>query len=413
MSKRMSAYLSLCAAAFMSISQAHADPLKAEVMHWWTSGSEAAALKVLAKAYNKAGGEWVDHAVPDFDSAIAAGTSAILAGNPPAAMQFNAGTQFADLAKQDYLADLTAYAKEGKWDTTLPPMILKAVTYDGKIYGLPVDNHGENWLWTSKAAFAKAGVATPTSWAEFFPALDKLKAAGIIPIAHGGEPWQEIELFYQVMLFRGNNDLYNAIFVNGDEAALKTPEFKAFAEDFKKMTGYIDAGAPGRKWNDATAMVIQGKAGMQFMGDWAKGEFTAAGQKPGVDFDCLLGFGGKDNFVMISDVFVLPKGNVPEAVHKLLADTIMSKTVQVDFNNVKGGLPARLDVKPDGMDACSAKGFAVMQNPAAQIPGPEITISADRFGAIQDAVSQFWNTPSMTTDAFIDAMQQALESTAG
>ena len=31
-------------------------------------------------------------------------------------------------------------------------------------------------------------------------------------------------------------------------------------------------------------MVINGKAGMQIMGDWAKGEFLNAGKVPGKDF---------------------------------------------------------------------------------------------------------------------------------
>jgi glucose/mannose transport system substrate-binding protein len=54
-----------------------------------------------------------------------------------------------------------------------------------------------------------------------------------------------------------------------------------------KVKTYIDKDAAGRDWNLATAMVINGKAGMQFMGDWAKGEFTAAGKKPGKDFLCV------------------------------------------------------------------------------------------------------------------------------
>jgi glucose/mannose transport system substrate-binding protein len=34
-------------------------------------------------------------------------------------------------------------------------------------------------------------------------------------------------------------------------------------------------------------MVIEGKGGMQMMGDWAKGEFLKAGKKPGTDFVCV------------------------------------------------------------------------------------------------------------------------------
>ncbi len=45
-------------------------------------------------------------------------------------------------------------------------------------------------------------------------------------------------------------------------------------------------GFSGRDWNIATSMVINGEAAMQIMGDWAKGEFTAAGKKAGVDYLC-------------------------------------------------------------------------------------------------------------------------------
>ncbi len=58
---------------------------------------------------------------------------------------------------------------------------------------------------------------------------------------------------------------------------VKGPEFRTIAETYRRLHDYVDPGSPGRNWNDATSLVIQGKAGMQFMGDWAKGEFTAAG----------------------------------------------------------------------------------------------------------------------------------------
>jgi glucose/mannose transport system substrate-binding protein len=413
MPKMMNAYLSVCAVALLLAPAAHAEPVKAQVMHWWTSGSEAKALKVLSDAYTKAGGQWIDNAVPDYDSAIAAGTTAILNGNPPSALMFNAGTQFQDLAQQGYLADLTGYARDDAWADKLPPSVLQAITYEGKIFGLPIDIQSESWVFTSKAAFAKAGVEMPQKWDQFFPMLDKLKAAGITPIAHGGEAWQEIELFYTVMMFRGNRDLYDSIFIKGDEAALSTPEFKAFAEDFKKLTNYIDPGAPGRKWNDASAMVIQGTAAMQFMGDWAKSEFVAAGQKPGIDFDCFLGLGGQNNYVMISDVFVLPTGKGLDEAHKLLASTIMSPAVQVEFNKVKGGLPTRTDAKDVAADVCSEKALSATQTSGALVSGPEISMSADRYGSLMDAISQYWNTPDMTADDFIKNMKQAIQSTAG
>jgi glucose/mannose transport system substrate-binding protein len=52
-------------------------------------------------------------------------------------------------------------------------------------------------------------------------------------------------------------------------------------ETFRKVKSYTDPAAPGRDWNLATAMVIQEKAAFQFMGDWAKGEFTGRRQSAG------------------------------------------------------------------------------------------------------------------------------------
>jgi len=46
------------------------------------------------------------------------------------------------------------------------------------------------------------------------------------------------------------------------------------------------------------------KAGVQIMGDWAKGEFLAAKQTVGKDFGCFPGFGPKSPYIIAGDVFV-------------------------------------------------------------------------------------------------------------
>src|SRR5258706_9422789 len=67
---------------------------KAEVIHWRTSGGESAAVKQLAEAYNKAGGQWVDNAIAAGDNASAAALNRIAGGNPPVASQFNTSKQY-------------------------------------------------------------------------------------------------------------------------------------------------------------------------------------------------------------------------------------------------------------------------------------------------------------------------------
>ena len=55
-----------------------------------------------------------------------------------------------------------------------------------------------------------------------------------------------------------------------------------------EIRGMVDEDFSGRDWNLATAMVINGEAAMQIMGDWAKGEreiFEAAGHREGDALD--------------------------------------------------------------------------------------------------------------------------------
>ena len=105
---------------------------------------------------------------------------------------------------------------------------------------------------------AKAGAKEPTNMDEMFAAMDKLKGSGVIPLALGGQGWQEGITFRGVLLSVGGQDLYLKTFKDKDASG---PQFRKAVETFKKLKGYVDPGSPGRDWNLATGMVIEGKAG--------------------------------------------------------------------------------------------------------------------------------------------------------
>jgi glucose/mannose transport system substrate-binding protein len=397
-------------AAVCAAVPAHAEPLKAEVIHWWTSGGESAAIKVFAEAYNAAGGEWIDTAIAGGQNARAAAINRVVGGNPPTAMQFNTSRQFDDIVEQGLLNDVEEVANAEGWKEFLPTAFLKAITRDGKIYAVPVNVHGQNWMWTSTAAFEKAGVATPKTWDEFLPAMAKLKDAGIIPIALGGQPWQEHSMFNTVLLGVGGADLYYKILRDIDAEATKTEGFRKTIEMFANMRQYVDAGSPGRNWNDATSMLITGKAGVQFMGDWAKGEFINAGLTAGKEYDCLLP--GNPGYMIGGDVFVMAKTNDPQqiAAQHLLAKVMLSKDAQVGFNKMKGSIPVRTDVDAGQLDKCAQTGLTAMKDPAAQVPAIDLLMTADGVGQVRDLITEFWNTPSMSNDDMIERFGEVLAS---
>ena len=98
---------------------ASAQEMKAEVIHWWTSGGESAAVKVFADAFTAAGGTWIDSAVAGGENARTAGINRIVGGDPPTAMQFNTGLQFDEIVGNGFLRDLEALAEKDHWRDVL------------------------------------------------------------------------------------------------------------------------------------------------------------------------------------------------------------------------------------------------------------------------------------------------------
>ncbi len=377
-------------------------PLKATVIHWWTSGGESAAIRQFADAYNKAGGQWIDQAIAGADQSRATTINRIVGGNAPVAAQFNTSQQFRDIVDQGLLNNIDDVAIKGNWDQIMPPSIVNAIKIKGHFYAAPVNIHMPAWFFYSKAAFKKAGIADePKTWDEFLADLAKLKAAGVVPLAFGGQVWQEKITFDAIFAMVGGADLYLKVYRDRDQNAVKSDAFKQVLIAFKKLRGFIDAGAPGRNWNDATAMVITGKAGVQIMGDWAKGEFSAAKQTAGKEFGCFPGFGPKSPYIVAGDAFVFPKSSNADVIkaQKLLATTMTSPAAQVAFSARKGSIPIRGDVDDSSLDICAKQGIAIMKDKSRQLPNSEMLTSPDTNGALQDVLTNYWNKNQSAEDA--------------
>ncbi len=392
----------LAAAAALVLLAGSAHAQKAEVIHWWTSGGESAAVKELANAYKAAGGTWVDNAVAGGEAARASAINRIVGGNPSTAAQFNTSQQFHDIIDQGLLNNVDDVAQKNNWDKMLPAPVLNAIKVKGHYYAVPVNIHMPAWFWYSKAAFAKAGIKDePKTVDQLFADLDKLKAAGLVPLALGGQPWQEKITFDAVLANVGGSDLYLKVYRDRDEKAVNSPAFKNVLATFKRLHNYVDAGSPGRNWNDATSMVISGKAGVQIMGDWAKGEFQAAKQTAGKEFGCIAGLGPKSPYIIAGDVFVFPKTNDAAAIkaQHLLASTFTAPATQVAFNNKKGSIPIRTDVDASAMDICAQAGLNIMKDASRQLPNAEMLVPPDMNGALQDIITKFWNKDQSVDDA--------------
>jgi glucose/mannose transport system substrate-binding protein len=384
----------LAAAALAAAALPASAQLKAEVIHWWTSGGESAAVKTLAEAYRAQGGVWVDTAVALGEQARSVAINRIAGGNPPTAAQFNTTQQFRDIVDQGLLNNVDEVAKRDGWDKFLPETVLSVIKVKGHYYAVPVNIHMPAWIWTSRAAFKKAGIASdPRTMDELFAALDKLKAAGLVPLAHGGQSWQDSIVFTAVLANVGGRELYLKVLRDRDRNTIMSEAFKNVLLAFKRLQGYVDKGSPGRNWNDATALLITGKAGVQFMGDWAKGEFTQAGQVAGRDYGCIAGFGPQAPYIIQGDVFVFPKPKNAQAAkaQQLLAGVITAPATQVAFSQKKGSIPIRTDVDTSKLDACAQQGVAIMKDKSRHLGNGEIYLTPDHNGALADILTAYWN----------------------
>jgi glucose/mannose transport system substrate-binding protein len=330
-----------------------------EVLHWWTSGGEAAALDVLKKNLEAQGVTWKDMPVAGGggEQAMTALRARVTSGNPPTAVQA-LGFDITDWAKQGVVGDLGEVAEAEGWDKVVPAALQAFSKYDGKWIAAPVNVHSTNWVWINKKALDAAGGKAPESWDELIVVLDKMKANGISPIGHGGQAWQDATIFDAVVLAEGT-DFYKASMIDLDPAALNSEKMVAVFDKMGKLKSYVDADFSGRDWNLASAMVIEGKAGMQFMGDWAKGEFLKAGQKPGTDFVCIRFPGTQGAVTFNSDQFMMFQvGDANKGAQLKMASAIEDPAFQSAFNVVKGSAPARTDVPNDAFDDCGKKAMA-------------------------------------------------------
>ncbi|MFZ6731112.1 ABC transporter substrate-binding protein [Undibacterium sp. Ji42W] len=374
---------------------AHAAGPKAEVLHWWTSGGESAAVAKFADAYRAAGGAWTDTAIAGGDQARSVAINRMVGGNPPTAAQFNISRQFQDVVEQDMLNNVDDVATRENWDKTLPEPIRNVLKIKGHYYAVPVNIHMPGWIWYSKSAFKKAGIdKEPSTPDELFAALDKLKGAGLIPLAHGGQAWQETIVFMAMLANVGGKELYLSVMRDRNVTAMNSEAFRKVLLSFKRLRSYIDTASPGRNWNDTTALLIKGTAGMQIMGDWALGEFVAAKQVAGREYGCMPGLGPKAPYLIQGDAFVFPKTSNPETIkaQKLLASIVVAPGPQLDFNKLKGSIPIRNDLDVTQLNLCAQMGLEIMKDKSRHAGIGEIYLTPDQNGALTDVLTAYWNT---------------------
>jgi glucose/mannose transport system substrate-binding protein len=401
-------------AAALSLLAAPAAAQELLIYHNWSSPTEIASLKVLRDHFEAGGGVWKDLSIPHDSGTNVSLINMLTGGNPPDVFAESSPGLYRDLKSQGLAFPLAATFDEIGATPNFPEAVRKSITVDGEIMKIPMAVHIDGMIFYNTHVAQAVGV-DPKSWKsldDFFAVYDKIKAAGYIPLAIGGEKWQIGYLLHALMAAETGGAIYERIYGGTpDRGAIDSPEMRTTLAMLRKFQQHADPGSPNRKWNDTTNLVITGQAFMQVHGDWMKGEFRTAGKQLGTDYDCM-NIPGAKGVVVTVDAFGLidTRDAAKTKAQKLFASVVVDPKIQAQFAAIKGSSPVRLDSPTDQLDACNAIVHDLLANPAIQHENPYNTADADWMSAIWDEADKFWNDPNMTDADFIAGLQNAYDT---
>ena len=378
-----------------------------DVVHWWVGDAESKALKVIVDEFEANGGKWIDSPHNDSEAAHASVKSRVIGGSPPAAVLMVVGASTQEWSEGGLLNDVNTVASQENWDSLLPDGVAAASKQGGKYVAAPVFLSTVNWRYTNMSVLKSSGVDEPMSWGAFMTTLPRIQKAGYIPVAVGGQDWQETLLFDHVALGVGGAQYFRELLDGNMDTIDSNDTTRVFAA-MRALGPYTDAGKAGRSWGDTNNLVITGKAAYFFMGDWAKGGFLQAKKNPGQDFSCKISPGSGMVLTAI-DGFAFPKtsSSSDQAIQGKLASAMMNRDVQTKAALIKGALPARKDASTEGFDHCSQNALNLLAGGSAAL---HWNVRESGFkGVLKEVVSQFWNSdmsPEKARKTLVDGLNQ-------
>jgi glucose/mannose transport system substrate-binding protein len=391
------------------------DTRKLEVVSWWTSGSEAAALNTLLTAFHQANPD-----VEPVNAAVAggAGSEAIVAlakrlqqGDPPDIWQTFAGQSVQGYAGRGVVRDVTSVFADSDLRATMQPTILQSLMHDGKPFGVPTGAHRSNVLWFNTDVLTKAGVTTPGrgyTVDAFLADLRKVKASGATPLCLGGkDPFTSVELFENVLLSKiGTNGWHD---MAADTLNWRGAQVQTALRSFGDMLTYVDPEASRLTWDAATKKLATGGCAFESMNDSAYGELVADGAQEGKEFGAAAFPGTDGTFLAVVDVFVAATKakNAKNALAFL--SSISKPSTQIAFNKAKGSVPVLRNVDVSSLPSYQQESSkSLWSSPVLLSVAHGEAMSPAFQEGFYDAVSTYVRTRD--PDAFADDLRNAISN---
>ena len=316
-----------------------------EIFSWW-AGDEGPALEALIELYG------VRHPKVKVINATVTGGSGVnakavlktrmLGGQPPDSFQVHAGQELIGTwVKADRMEDLTSLFKQEGWMDAFPQGLIKLIGTEEGIWSVPVNIHRSNVCWYIPAHLKKWGIKPPQTWEDFFAVAPELQKMGIVPLALA-QNWTANHLWESVALASLGPDDWDALW--SGKLAFDSPAGIKAWQLFGKIMQYTNPDASSLSWQQATDMVVDGRAAFNIMGDWAAGYLSVTKKlTPNTGFGWSAAPDTNGEFMFLADSFGLPKA-APQRENAIAWLRLLGSREGSDaFNPLKGSISARTD----------------------------------------------------------------------
>jgi len=201
-----------------------------------------------------------------------------LTADPPDLANWYAANRMRPYVEAGLFADISdVWAANGLNDALASS--LPSMTIDGKQWGIPYTYY--QWgIYYNRDAYAAAGLEAPgeagVTWEQFLANCEAFKAADIDCLTTSSlEQWPVAGVFDYLSL-RTNGYQFHSDLAAG-KVSWTSPEARAVFAEFAKLQPYVSEGHAAIKWQDAAALLVQGKAAHFVMGNFAVGVFKEGG----------------------------------------------------------------------------------------------------------------------------------------
>lgn len=248
-----------------------ANPIDISFLHYF-SDPLSGGINEMVTVFNEGQTEYTLRAVPlDHEAFKLSMVADLKSQNPPEVYSYWAGARvnavYLDLEPIDQLWE------ENNLDQAFSPSIIEsAVTYNGQKYLVPITQHFVVMFYNKKV-FDTLKITPPHTWDEFVLVGEKVKAAGLTPIALGSKnKWPE-QFWFDYLLLRTAGMDYRNRLMNG-RARYTDPEvervFALLAPLVEK--GYFTEHPENYDFSEAPMVSFaNGESAMMLMGSWNLG----------------------------------------------------------------------------------------------------------------------------------------------